>query len=622
MSVRHLLPGTLLLAGGLMAAAAGADTLRTGEVRDLYFGEVLFHFYQDEHFTALNHLLAARDQGRVDRHAEESGLLLGGLYLHYGQHLRAEQIFNELLTASVDQGVRNRAWFYLAKVRYQRGLFDDALAAFARIEGRLPRALAAERPMLEAQAHMAMGRFDAAAALLEGWRGPNDWIPYARYNLGVALVRLGRINEGAQLLDRLGRAAAATPEQRNLRDQANLALGYARLQEDRFDEATPVLERVRVDGPFSNKALLGVGWAEVARDNYREALNPWLTLRDRDLLDSAVQESLLAVPYALARLDAHGSAAQEYQAALTAYDREIARLDTAIAQARDGELVPAVLAADDAAIAHWYWSLDSVPELMETRYLYHLIADHGFQEGLRNYRDLVALESHLEEWREKLGAFRDMVETRQLAFAQRDPVVAERLGGMDLESIRARRDELAWRLQQVEASREVAGLATATEQEQLGWLADIEASPSFAVAPPDTRERHRFLKGVVTWELDREFRYRLWQQRQDLARLDAVLAEADARAGLVGAARLSTPEEVDAFAARIALITPRLDQMQQRIAAVRGRQSDQLVALATGELGRQRERLAAYRLEAQFALATIYDRAANAQARAPLPEAP
>jgi tetratricopeptide (TPR) repeat protein len=620
--VSHRLPGALLLAGGLMAAATGADTLRTGEVRDLYFGEVLFQFYQDEHFTALNHLLAARDQGRVDRHAEEAELLLGGLYLHYGQHLRAERIFSELLTATVNPGVRNRAWFYLGKVRYQRGLFDQALADLARIEGRLPRALAAELPMLQAQAHMAMGRFDEAAALLDRWRGPDDWMPYARYNLGVALVRLGRTAEGARLLDRVGRDPAATAEQRNLRDQANLALGYARLQEDRFDEAAPVLERVRVNGPFSNKALLGVGWAEVARDNYRDALTSWLTLRERDLLDSAVQESLLAVPYALARLDAHGSAADEYQAALAAYDREIARLDTAIAQARDGALVPAVLAADDTGIAHWYWSLDSVPESMETRYLYHLIADHGFQEGLRNYRDLLALENHLEEWRDKLVAFDDMVETRRIAFAQREPVVSERLGDMDLAAARARRDELAARLDEVAAGREITGLATAAEQETLQWLAEIAASPAFALAPADTRERHRFLKGVVEWELDREFRYRLWQQRQELARLDAVLAESDARAGLVGDARLATPEDVAAFAARIAAVTPRLEQMQRRIAAVRGRQADHLVALATGELGRQRERLAAYRLEAQFALATIYDRAASAQARAPLPELP
>jgi hypothetical protein len=73
-------------------------------VRDLYYGETLFHFYQDEHFDALTHLLVARDSGRVSNHEAESELLLGGLYLHYGQHVRAEQIFSRLLQDSTEAG--------------------------------------------------------------------------------------------------------------------------------------------------------------------------------------------------------------------------------------------------------------------------------------------------------------------------------------------------------------------------------------------------------------------------------------------------------------------------------------------------------------------------------------
>ena len=99
-------------------------------VRDLYYGETLFQFYQDEHFDALTHLLVARDSGRVSNHEAESELLLGGLYLHYGQHIRAEQIFSRLLQDSSEPEVRNRAWFYLGKVRYQRSLYGEALDAF------------------------------------------------------------------------------------------------------------------------------------------------------------------------------------------------------------------------------------------------------------------------------------------------------------------------------------------------------------------------------------------------------------------------------------------------------------------------------------------------------------
>ena len=48
-----------------------------------------------------------------------------------------------------------------------------------------------------------------------------------------------------------------------------------------------------------------------------------------------------------------------------------------------------------------------------------------------------------------------------------------------------------------------------------------------------------------------------------------------------------------------------------RLATARDRQNDYLEAAAVHELESQQARLAAYRVQARFALATIYDRAAN-----------
>ena len=55
------------------------------------------------------------------------------------------------------------------------------------------------------------------------------------------------------------RSQAPTEELAALRDKANLALGYAWLKADRPADAKRVLQRVRLEGPQSNKALLGVG---------------------------------------------------------------------------------------------------------------------------------------------------------------------------------------------------------------------------------------------------------------------------------------------------------------------------------------------------------------------------
>jgi len=611
----------LLLAAGLLAgpAAHAAEAVAGSIVRDLHFGEVLFHFYQQDDFTALNHLLVARSAGRLPHHADEAELLLGGLYLSYGQHERAEAIFEQLLAGTADVSVHDRAWFYLGKLRYQRGLHVEALAAFGHVGGHLQEALAAELPMLMAQCHMALGDYDAAKRLLEDWDAPGSWLAYARYNLGVALAALGRTGEAQALLERVGSMAASGEEQKGLRDKANLALGYALLQAGDAARARAVLERVRLHGPFANKALLGVGWARALVEDHDGALLPWLELMQRDLLDSAVQESFLAVPYALGRLGIYGSAVEAYQQALGTFDAELAHLDEAIGRARQGKLLPALLEKDEAGLSRWYWRLDAIPDREDSRYLYLLMAGHAFQEGVKNYRDLLALEHYLEDWQQRLAAYAGMVETRGEALATRLPATRERLAGIDIAALRQRRTRLAERLARAEAENDPAALATAEEQDRWQRLAAVAADPRFADAEPALREQHRLLRGLMVWDLERSFRERAWRVRRALGDLDRGIERAGRQLEGVREAGLGEPERLAGFAGRIDLLSARLARMQEAVAASLRRQEGVLTAMAEHELGAQKERLASYRVQAQFALATLYDRAGALQAAATPP---
>jgi tetratricopeptide (TPR) repeat protein len=313
---------------------AGADTDTVRTVRDLAYGEVLFDFYQDDHFSALTRLLAGIERNELPHHAHDADLMLGALYLSYGQHQIAGEVFAQVLEESVEPEVHDRAWFFLAKIWYQRGYLAEAEAALARISDALPEAFESERIMLTAQVLMAQQRFAEALAVLEAWDKPDDdWVDYARYNIGVALVRLGQLEAGAHVLTEVGAVAdedMVSEERLALRDKANVALGYALLQASRPVEAKPALQRVRLSGPYSNKALLGAGWADAEQGNYRAALAPWSALTDRDLLDSAVQESLLALPYAFSQLEADGQAADHYQSAIAAFAAEMRRIDAAI----------------------------------------------------------------------------------------------------------------------------------------------------------------------------------------------------------------------------------------------------------------------------------------------------
>ena len=592
---------------------AHAQVLETGEIRDLHFGEALFHFYLDDHVAAITRLLVAAETGRIEHHAHEAALLTGGLYLHYGLHSRAEQIFLALLDESIDAGLRDSVWFHLGRARYRQGLHASALDALTRVEGRLGGQEAAELPMLIAQSRMALGQFDAAAVLLEQWQGPPEWRAFTRYNLGVALVRSGGEEEGIRQLELIGSEPAVDEEARALRDRANLAIGYARLQAEIPEAALGVLERVRLDGASANRALLGVGWARAAMADPAGALVPWEALRSRDRLDSAVQESMLAVPYALARLDADSAAAHAYELALDAFAEEIERIDGAASFVESGGLVPALLETDTAGGARWQWQLTTVPDLRETRYLRVLIASHDFQEGLRNYRDLAVLASHLEDWQGRLASFDDMVETRRQADAARAPEVGARLSRIDPGALEARHQALARRLAEVEATRDVAALASEAEQEHWQILGELGSGPVLAAASDEDRTRYRVLRGHLLWEMERDYTYRLWQQQRRLGGMQGDLEEVRARLARVTEERVQRPKALLEFAARIDSLSPRIDILLARVDALRTRQDRALRQLALEALGEQRKRLSAYQVQARFALATLYDRAtANA----------
>src|SRR2546430_3441388 len=345
---------TLLLAAVLAVLAAApapaarhdAEKLPVTRIRDLHYGDALFYFYQDEEFEALTRLLAYEHWNRVPHHLDEAQLLEGGLYLSLGMHNEAGERFARLLTDEVPTGVRNRAWFYLAQVWYARGYLEKADAALRKVNGRMSPELEAQKELLFGNVLMHEGRYDEAIRLLAGWRGPLIWSAYTRFNLGVALVRKERIDDADPFLSEIGTMLAATAEQAALRDRANLALGFAYLQANQPARARAPLARVRLNGPYSNKALLGIGWADAALGDYPGALTPWMELRGRDVLDAAVQESYLAVPYAFGKLNANAQSAEYYESAVKSFDAENGQLDEAIARIEKGDQLERVLGTD------------------------------------------------------------------------------------------------------------------------------------------------------------------------------------------------------------------------------------------------------------------------------------
>ncbi len=597
------------------------DGLPPHEIRDLHYGDVLFYFYQDDYFAAITRLLAAQEQHRVPHTEGEAELLLGGLYLSLGEHLEAGRIFDALLAGNTSEAVRNRAWYFLGKTWYERNYLTEAERALRQVSDKVDPRINAERTMLLAQIMMREGRYDDAIAVLSAWRGAPSWTAYAQFNLGVALVRNDRLDAAIPFLDSVGRLRSDREEFLALKDKANLALGFALLQAKRPAEAKPILERVRLDGPFSNKALLGAGWADASLGDFKRALVPWVALHKRNLLDSAVQESYLTVPYAYGELHADGQAADAYTGAIDSFDAELKRIDESIGEIRAGSLLERLFADDKDKNKNvsWVFELKTLPDAPESRYLYLLLASNDFQEGLKNYRELLYMTQNLESWRGSLAAFDDILDTKRVAYAERLPKTDAVLAATDLDALRRKRVDFDARLDGIERSNDVAALGTPEEQATWARLKRIEDILAAHPDDPDLapmREKLRLMKGVVYWRLAESFKVRLYNERRSVRELNAALQETERRASLVAQAKQTMPADTGGYAARVASVRERMDVLQRRLAAVAGQENHFLQALAIETLEDQKRRIETYQLQARYALASIFDRNADGKPKA------
>jgi len=597
-----------------------------------HYGDTLFHFYQDHTFTALTGLMVSQHFGRIAPHDDEAEVLRGGMLLAYGLHDEAGAVFARLIETNAAPAVRDRAWFFLAKVRHQRGLHALAAQALARIEARLPGALEDERQLLQAQLLLEAEDYAGAAAVLQALQADPMATPqaglYARFNLGVALVKSGDVKGGHALLDAVGQAPAANEELRALRDRANLALGFATLAAKQPREARLALQRVRLSGPQSNKALLGFGWAAAELNDPQLALAPWQELAGRGSAggaDAAVLEARIAVPYALAELRAYGSALQSYEQAADGYEREQRALAESIAAIRAGKLVQGLLASNAAPQTELGSApgLQSLPEMPHAAHLAPLLAGNAFQEAFKNLRDLQFVDANLQQWQDKRGTYTDMLDNRRRAFADKLPAARANTGAADIAALAARRDALAAELARVQAETDAAAYATPREQALAQRIERSQATLQAAAGQAGVEdlgaaaERLRRAAGALSWQMAQEFSARDWEAKKALRAADSALASARESHAALARAQEQEPARHARFAERIAELGARLAALRPGIEVAAREVQLQLQDIAVAELESQQERLADYAAQARLAIAQIHDRAQFAQRAAP-----
>jgi Tfp pilus assembly protein PilF len=613
-----------------------ADAEPGAGAQDPYFGEALFNAYQGRWFEALQRLDTELGQHyRVDEqtldslypligHAEFS---VGDFELNYRMHHRAGRAITAVLEADVDDRVRNEAAFRLARIHFQKGQPQDAMHALERISGDVPEEIRDEIEFLRANTYLAMGQPAEAAAVLKKLQGAEGLEGFAGYNYGIALLQDGKTTEGQQQLAKAGDPGRDDSKAIvGIRDKTNMVLGRLMLESNDFGNAQRYFDRVSLEGPYSNQALLSAGWADAMAGNYERALVPWNILAARDSTDSAVQEAKLALPHAYGKLNLHGRAAVLYDEALKSFGEELEMLEFSTRSVREGHFLKALVREEIRQDALWVVKLRNLEETPETFYLTKLMASHDFQTALQNYLDLEDLRRKLESWQESFDAYDDLIRQRRDYYEPLLPGIDAQFRELDAQyKLRMeQRNILARRLNDQLTAPRPELLATADERIALDRI--HEADAAVARLPQATRSEHtqrlERLRGVITWQLRTEYADRLTVAHEHLQELDAEIATLRDRYQAFVRARQASVHSYTGYDDGIRDLRNRVRDSLEQVGQLQKQQGSLIEAVAITELTARTERLKGYQTQARYAVADSYDRASQAQGAGGSPDAP
>jgi len=623
------MPRAKTCAVAALMTCLAAPLSQAEKLKDLYFGEALYYAHQGHYFDALERLDAEMrqhdelDEPELDTlyyHIRDAEFSLGDFELRYRMHQRAGRAIRAVLEGAVDEQVRNDAAFRLARIQFQKGQMDDAMRSLDRIEGKIPERIRDDIEFLRANISLAEGHPADAIPVLKKLQDSKSFGGFAAYNLGIAYLQDGRKTDAMTQLDRAGQISSDDPAELAIRDKANLVLGTIVLEDGDYQGAAVYLNRVRLDGPFSNQALLSAGWANLSSDNVERAVVPWKILAGREVTDSATQEAMLALPYAYGKLNVHGRAAVYYGQALDAFGAEVEKLNDSIGSIREGKFLEALIREEIRNDKDWVIRLRSLPEAPETYYLMELLASHDFQTGLQNYLDLADLRRKLVRWESSFDSFDEMVEIRHDHYEPLLPEVDTQFRELD-SRMRLRIEQhrmLVRRRDDLLTTPRPEFLATRDEQIALNRIEQLDLA---LAGSPDTYKQtlHRRLlrlRGLLQYTLHTEYHQRLAKFDQNLRSLDEAMAVVHEQYDQYVRVRQAATHSYEGYEKPISRLRARVNQAIQQVDLLMLRQGRQLEIVAIDELVARRGRLEGYRDKARFALADSYDRATQAQAQA------
>ncbi len=504
---------------GTLSQAEREDLKKPAHLQDLAYGEILYDYYRGEEISALTKILIAQKENQLPNHANSAELLSGVIYLNLGMLIKAQTIFNRLLTEKdLKHEIIAKIEFYLAKLHYKQHDYPQAKVRLARVYQSLTTDLQDECFIMLSNIALSDKQLVEARDWLNMVSSDSELLIYTRYNLGIIWLKDGQLEQALPFLSKIFLTPEPTDIQRSLQDKAKIALGFYYLKRKQLEKAREQFLSVRLESPYTNKALLGMGWTYVEKGDYNKALSHWLELRKADIRDIAVQEALLAIPYAYQKLNAMQPALEKYLDATDIYQQQLDLIADIEKQVTDGLLV-------EKLVGRMIKSKQSERQDDQIRdskifgddydyYIYELLAQNSFNENFRSYQKLGRLELLIEHWENQLPMLNEMLRSNQIRFDEKIPQVDSYLTQNIFDNYRTSYENIQQDLDFLNKHEKLYLLAdpqqTRIHQRILRLESKIENIPSEMLSDNQI-DKARRARGVLQWQLEQERAKKIWQ---------------------------------------------------------------------------------------------------------------
>jgi len=524
---------------------------------DLYYGTLLFDYYQEDYQQALLDESIIEQRGYVGSDSVRLQLAKGSFAFADGMFAMAEQTFASVKDGELTPLDKMRLSFHLAREDFRRQDWAGVERNIANIDlGKTwlgHERMHPEVEFMRAQVAIQHGDFAAARTAIDRIDPKQAFRAYALFNLGVALRAANDLAGAEETFATLGAMQVYEPDALDLKQRALVALSVVKRQRTEAATAASVLGGLPADGRYRDLALTSYGGLAMDTGDYQLAARIWLTLKKDAYWSESNATAQLGFPMSLEHMKSRELALTNYRAAETTFQNRLDDLQNVALRAQDPQWIGGLLAVfaqpdgddtTDKVMSEWRKSLGHTDWL-------EWLATEDVQQLLSEWRQLRSMSDWLHALPEELSTLDALAaEQRRRAGAAREMLTTHGLRERR-EHVAAVLDDMHGRIETLTAAtpeRTSQWMLTFADADEAKLLNDLSAKRALLMKLPNDDARAQlltrvdYLEGMVFWNLAEERLTRLREAQKQAEETQAILADIDSKL-----ARVTLAEGVIAY---------------------------------------------------------------------------